>query len=78
MMSIMAILMFPKAEQAYVEGFFRGAQGVATLPEWPSMALVVLGAAAMAIQYVLLFFRDILAAVLGTPPVDHKNEQFVE
>lgn len=78
LMGLMAVLMYPKAMQAYVEGFTRGAQGVATLPEWPSMALVVVGAMVMAIQYLLLFLRDALAVVIGTPPVDHKNEQFVE
>ncbi len=78
LMGIMAYLMYPKAEQAYVEGFTRGAQGVATLPEWPSMALVVLGAGVMAIQYLLLFLRDSIAVAIGKPPVDHKNEQFVE
>lgn len=78
LMGLMAILMYPKAMQAYVEGFTRGAQGVATLPEWPSMALVVVGAMVMAVQYVLLFLRDGLAVVIGAPPVDHKNEHFVE
>jgi TRAP-type mannitol/chloroaromatic compound transport system permease small subunit len=78
LMGLMAILMYPKAMQAYLEGFTRGAQGVATLPEWPSMALVVLGAMVMAIQYFLFFLRDGLAVFIGSPPVDRKSRQFVE
>ena len=58
LMSVIGIVMISKVEQAYVENFFRGTEGIFTLPEWPSMALVVLGSFAMAFQYLLFFLRD--------------------
>lgn len=78
LMGLMGVLMYPKAMQAYVEGFTRGAQGVATLPEWPSMALVVLGSLVMAVQYFLLFLREMLTVFTGAPPGGRQTEQFVE
>lgn len=67
LMSVIGWVMIPKAEQAYTEGFFRGLEGIITLPEWPSMALVVLGSFAMAFQYILFFLRDLAIAVRGEP-----------
>lgn len=60
-----AWLLFPKALQAYHGGFTRGAQGIIEIPQWPSMALVVLGGAVMALQYFLHALRDYRAAITG-------------
>lgn len=61
----LAILMYPKAMQAYTGNFTRGAQGIIEIPQWPSMALVVLGSAVMGIQYFLHFIRDAFASYSG-------------
>jgi len=61
----LAWLMYPKAMQAYTGNFTRGAQGIIEIPQWPSMALVVLGGAVMGIQYLLHFVRDARAAITG-------------
>lgn len=65
LMCMVGWVMIPKAEQAYDEGFFRGLDGVLTLPEWPSMALVVIGSFAMAFQYLLFFLRDLAVTIRG-------------
>lgn len=69
----LAILMYPKALQAYTGNFTRGAQGIVEIPQWPSMALVVLGSAVMGIQYFLHFIRDALASCTGE--TDAEGEQ---
>jgi len=61
----LAWLMYPKAMQAYTGNFTRGAQGIIEIPQWPSMALVVLGGAVMGIQYLLHCVRDVRAAITG-------------
>lgn len=64
-MGYLAWIMYPKALQAYDGNFTRGAQGIIEIPQWPSMALVVLGGAIMAIQYFIHAIRDVLAAATG-------------
>lgn len=64
-MGYLAWLMYPKALQAYTENFTRGAQGIIEIPQWPSMALVVLGSAVMAIQYLIHAIRDFMAGANG-------------
>lgn len=64
-MGMIAILIAPKSWQAYEQGFEKGTQGIFTLPEWPVMALVILGAGIMAIQYLVLAIRDFHAAATG-------------
>lgn len=71
LMLFLSYRIFPKAEQAYTEGFTRGHEGLLTLPEWPSMALVVFGAAIMGLQYLLLMIRDFRAAFSSTPAPRH-------
>ncbi len=73
LMLFLSYKIFPKAEQAYVEGFTRGHAGIMTLPEWPSMALVVFGAAIMGLQYLLLSARDFRAAFTGGPTPRHEG-----
>jgi TRAP-type C4-dicarboxylate transport system permease small subunit len=62
LMIFLAWRILPKAEQAYTENFTRGHEGLLTLPEWPSMALVVFGAAIMGLQYGLMMVRDFRTA----------------
>jgi TRAP-type C4-dicarboxylate transport system permease small subunit len=58
LMIFLAWRIYPKALQAYSENFTRGHEGLLTLPEWPSMALVVVGSAIMGIQYGLMCVKD--------------------
>lgn len=74
MMGMIAVLMVPKAWQAYDQDFEKGTQGILTIPEWPVMALVVFGAAVMAIQYLILSIRDFHAAATGHRLSEHLHE----
>ncbi|MCC2095424.1 MAG: TRAP transporter small permease [Hyphomicrobiales bacterium] len=65
LMIFLAWRIYPKALQAYTENFTRGHSGMLTLPEWPSMALVVFGSAMMGIQYGLMSIRDFIDALTG-------------
>jgi TRAP-type C4-dicarboxylate transport system permease small subunit len=69
-----AWLLYPKMLQAYDRGFTRGAQGIIEIPEWPSMALVVLGGAVMSIQYLLHALRDLRVAATGDFSASAKPE----
>jgi TRAP-type C4-dicarboxylate transport system permease small subunit len=71
LMLFLSYRIFPKAGQAYWEGFTRGHEGILTLPEWPSMALVVFGAAIMGLQYLFLSVRDFRAAFTGAQAPRH-------
>jgi TRAP-type mannitol/chloroaromatic compound transport system permease small subunit len=64
-MGMISILIAPKAWQAYDQDFEKGTQGIFTLPEWPVMAIVILGSGVMALQYMLLALRDFHAAATG-------------
>ena len=74
LMAFLSYKIYPKAWQAYDQNFTRGHEGMLTLPEWPSMALVVLGAAVMAVQYFLLSVRDLRAAFGLAPAPGHHTE----
>lgn len=67
LMLFLAWRIWPKAYQAYEQGFTRGHEGLLTLPEWPSMALVVFGSAVMGIQYMLIMIRDFRDAFSRAP-----------
>jgi TRAP-type C4-dicarboxylate transport system permease small subunit len=71
LMIFLAWRIYPKALQAYTENFTRGHEGLLTLPEWPSMALVVVGSAIMGIQYGLMSAKDFGDAFSGA----HKPHQ---
>ncbi len=51
--------------EAYDGGFYRGTQGVFTFPMWPIHGIVIVGGAATAIQFLILFWRDLSAAIVG-------------
>jgi TRAP-type C4-dicarboxylate transport system permease small subunit len=57
--SVIAYATWPLLVRAWVDSEFLGVQGVFTFPTWPMRAVVVLGAALAAIQYVLLAWRDL-------------------
>ena len=70
MMGMIAVLITPKTIQAYTEDFEKGTAGIFTVDEWPFMALVILGSAVMAIQYLILALRDLHAAATGRIQAD--------
>lgn len=55
---VIAYASWPLLTKAWMDSEFFGIEGVFTMPVWPMRAVVVLGAALAAIQYVLLFVQD--------------------
>ncbi len=49
---------WPSLVRSFEEAEFLGVQGVFTFPLWPMRAVVVMGAALAAVQYLLLAIRD--------------------
>jgi TRAP-type mannitol/chloroaromatic compound transport system permease small subunit len=53
----------PKLVKAWANSEFFGVQGVFTMPTWPLMAIVLVGTAITAIQYLLHAWHDLRMAV---------------
>ncbi len=53
----------------YRGAFYKGTAGVVEIPVWPFMAIVVIGGAAAALQYLLLSLSDLRQA-FAAPPND--------
>ena len=68
---------WPKWIQAYEGGHFVGNVGVFTFPEWPQRLVLVIGCAAMAIQFFLLAL-DNFRAMAGKPPLEDEKAVDVE
>ena len=50
---------YPIVRDDYEGGFYRGAAGIAEIPSWPFMAVVLIGAAVTCVQYLILAWRDL-------------------
>ncbi len=68
---------WPKWIQAYEGGHFVGNVGVFTFPEWPQRLVLVIGCAAMAIQFFLLAL-DNVRGMAGKPPLEAEEAVDVE
>jgi TRAP-type mannitol/chloroaromatic compound transport system permease small subunit len=60
--SIIAYATWPLLARAWNDSEFFGVEGVFTFPTWPMRAVVLLGAALAAVQYVLLAIQDLKEA----------------
>jgi TRAP-type C4-dicarboxylate transport system permease small subunit len=65
LMILIVIYVWPTFLSNYTNGYYRGTTGVVEIPIWPFMAAIVIGAAATAVQFLLLMVRDIRRAVAG-------------
>lgn len=54
---------WPNFVDNYQGGYFKGTTGYVEIPLWPFIGVVIIGAAAAAIQHLLLSFRDLRAAL---------------
>ena len=66
LLALIAWYTLPILKSAYDGGFYRGTQGVFTFPMWPIHLIVVVGAAATFIQFVIFFVRDLGRAMGGS------------
>lgn len=68
LMVLIVLFVWPIVSDNYHGGYYRGTVGVIQIPTWPFYAAVVIGAAATAIQFVLLAWRSLRQAI-GRLPV---------
>lgn len=59
LMGLIVWYTIPILRDAWVNNFYRGTEGVVKIPTWPVHLVVVVGAAATAIQYLIFFARDL-------------------
>ena len=63
LMAIIVIYVWPIVVENYQGGYYAGTAGVIEIPIWPFMAVVVIGAATTAVQFLLLARRNLGLAV---------------
>jgi TRAP-type C4-dicarboxylate transport system permease small subunit len=68
LMLLIAIYVWPIFIANYVGGYYRGTTGLVEIPIWPFMVAVLIGAAATAIQFLLLAVHDIRRAITRSSP----------
>ncbi len=61
----------PRFTQAWTKGHYVGNQGIFVAPVWPVRLIIVVGCAALAIQFALLLYRDLAH---GAPRVDRPRD----
>lgn len=67
--AIILITTWPLAEQAFVNREFYGSTGVVQIPTGPLKAIMIVGCAAMVVQFCLLAWRDLRIALGRSRPV---------
>jgi TRAP-type C4-dicarboxylate transport system permease small subunit len=67
LMALIVWFVWPILVDNYRGGYYRGTIGVVTIPTWPFIAPVVIGAAATCIQFLLLAHRAFLRAAGRRP-----------
>jgi TRAP-type C4-dicarboxylate transport system permease small subunit len=65
LMLLIAVYVWPILLSNYSGGYYRGTTGVIEIPIWPFMLAVVLGAAATAIQFLVLMAHDLRRTTIG-------------
>jgi TRAP-type C4-dicarboxylate transport system permease small subunit len=59
LLALIAWYTLPIFRDAYLGSFYRGTQGVFTFPLWPIHGIVILGASATFVQFMIFFARDL-------------------
>lgn len=57
--AIIAVVSWPSFRAAWYDGLFVGAIGSVTIPTWPILLIIVVGSAAVMIQYLLFIWSDL-------------------
>ena len=68
LMLLIVVYVWPIFVANYSGGYYRGTTGLVEIPIWPFMAAVLIGAAATAIQFLLLTVRDLTGAMARSSP----------
>ena len=64
---VIAYATWPLLTKAWIDSEFFGIEGVFTMPVWPMRAVVFVGAALAAVQYLLLVIQDLKPVLEGRP-----------
>ncbi len=64
MLLVIAYGQWPRVTDAWIRGYYKGNVGIFTAPTWPLEIIMLLGATAAAIQFLILAWRN-LAALRG-------------
>lgn len=59
LMAFITWYVWPIVRDDYEGGYYRGTAGVAEIPSWPFMAVVLVGAAVTCVQYAIIAWRDL-------------------
>ena len=65
LMAIIVIYVWPIAVEHYQGNYYAGTAGIVEIPIWPFMAVVVIGSAVTAVQFLLDAWRLIMRATSG-------------
>lgn len=68
------VFALPILEEAWREEFTEGTPGVFLMPVWPFLLIVLIGALATAIQYLILFVRDLRVLIKGRHAQERAHE----
>lgn len=68
LMALIVWFVWPIVIESYVGGYFKGTTGVIEIPTWPFLVAVVVGAAATAVQFLLIAWRAFARALSATRP----------
>lgn len=64
LMALIAWYVVPILRENYLGDYYKGTAGIAEIPVWPFMAVVIVGAAVTVVQYILFAARDFARAFL--------------
>jgi TRAP-type mannitol/chloroaromatic compound transport system permease small subunit len=67
LMALIVYYVWPLLRDSYLGGYYAGTAGLVEIPIWPFMAIVIIGAAATAVQFLLLAWRDLRLAAAARP-----------
>jgi TRAP-type C4-dicarboxylate transport system permease small subunit len=65
LMLLIVWFVWPIVVENYIGGYYKGTAGLIQIPTWPFLAAVVIGAAATAVQFLLLAWGALARAVAG-------------
>jgi TRAP-type C4-dicarboxylate transport system permease small subunit len=67
LMALIVVYVWPIVREAYEGHYYAGTAGVIEIPTWPFTAVIIVGASATAVQFLLDAWRHLLRACRGVP-----------
>jgi TRAP-type mannitol/chloroaromatic compound transport system permease small subunit len=67
LMALIVLYVWPLLRDSYLGNYYSGTAGLIEIPTWPFMAIVIIGAAATVVQFLLLAIFHLSRAVAPRP-----------